>query len=163
MRSFFHWMGYETWFYCMYSNMNLIRWSDDLKIFWYGDVFAGPLMGGRREAPYLMLAYVVKYLALWLREMPKSSYESDCTLQEVSKPLTAFKSFDNPNRLQIIRVPVRSKSLLSSFFVKQKKTKLKTISWILTQWSKSTIPFSKPPTLCGCNSLCLLVITWFIH
>ncbi|THG07649.1 hypothetical protein TEA_024221 [Camellia sinensis var. sinensis] len=43
--------------------------------------------------------------------MPKSSYESDCTLQEVSKPLTAFKSFDNPNRLQIIRVPVRSKSL----------------------------------------------------
>ncbi|CAL5412878.1 hypothetical protein CsSME_00024159 [Camellia sinensis var. sinensis] len=85
-------------------------------------------MGGRREAPYLMLAYVVKYLALWLREMPKSSYESDCTLQEVSKPLTAFKSFDNPNRLQIIRVPVRSKSLLSSFFVKQKKTKLKTIS-----------------------------------
>ncbi|CAL5385285.1 unnamed protein product [Camellia sinensis] len=50
------------------------------------------------------------------------------TLQEVSKPLTAFKSFDNPNRLQIIRVPVRSKSLLSSFFVKQKKTKLKTIS-----------------------------------
>ncbi|CAL5397750.1 unnamed protein product [Camellia sinensis] len=48
--------------------------------------------------------------------------------REGSKPLTAFKSFDNPNRLQIIRAPVRSKSLLSSFFVKQKKTKLKTIS-----------------------------------
>ncbi|KAF5946263.1 hypothetical protein HYC85_016491 [Camellia sinensis] len=48
--------------------------------------------------------------------------------REGSKPLTAFKSFENPNRLQIIRAPVRSKSLLSSFFAKQKKTKLKTIS-----------------------------------
>ncbi|XVF22453.1 hypothetical protein REPUB_Repub12eG0173900 [Reevesia pubescens] len=43
---------------------------------------------------------------------------------EGSKPLTAFRSFDNPRR-EIIRAPVRSKSLLSALFVKQKATKLK--------------------------------------
>ncbi|PPR94202.1 hypothetical protein GOBAR_AA26473 [Gossypium barbadense] len=43
---------------------------------------------------------------------------------EGSKPLTAFRSFDNPKR-DIIRAPVRSKSVLSSFFVKQKQMKLK--------------------------------------
>ncbi|XVE73781.1 hypothetical protein DITRI_Ditri11bG0145900 [Diplodiscus trichospermus] len=43
---------------------------------------------------------------------------------EGSKPLTAFRSFDNPKR-EIIRAPVRSKSLLSAFFVKQKAMKLK--------------------------------------
>ncbi|KAK8480347.1 hypothetical protein V6N13_022028 [Hibiscus sabdariffa] len=43
---------------------------------------------------------------------------------EGSKPLTAFRSFDNPNR-QIIRAPVRSRSVLSAFFVKQKAMKLK--------------------------------------
>ncbi|XP_061997611.1 protein ABIL1-like isoform X2 [Rosa rugosa] len=41
------------------------------------------------------------------------------------RPLGAARSFDNQNR-QIVRVPVRSKSLLSAFFVKQKSTKLKT-------------------------------------
>ncbi|XP_050387663.1 protein ABIL1 [Argentina anserina] len=40
------------------------------------------------------------------------------------RPLGAARSFDNQNR-QIVRVPVRSKSLLSAFFVKQKNTKLK--------------------------------------
>ncbi|XP_062090568.1 protein ABIL1 isoform X2 [Humulus lupulus] len=43
---------------------------------------------------------------------------------EGSKPLTAFRSFDNQNR-QIVRAPVRSKSVLSAFFVKQKTSKLK--------------------------------------
>ncbi|XVF33237.1 hypothetical protein REPUB_Repub17cG0151400 [Reevesia pubescens] len=43
---------------------------------------------------------------------------------EGSKPLTAFRSFDNSRR-EIIRAPVRSKSMLSAFFVKQKATKLK--------------------------------------
>ncbi|PRQ58344.1 putative ABI family protein [Rosa chinensis] len=43
------------------------------------------------------------------------------------RPLGAARSFDNQNR-QIVRVPVRSKSLLSAFFVKQKSTKLKTRS-----------------------------------
>ncbi|XP_022770513.1 protein ABIL1-like [Durio zibethinus] len=43
---------------------------------------------------------------------------------EGSKPLTAFGSFDNPRR-EIIRAPVRNKSMLSAFFVKQKATKLK--------------------------------------
>ncbi|XWS32103.1 hypothetical protein CRYUN_Cryun23aG0132200 [Craigia yunnanensis] len=43
---------------------------------------------------------------------------------EGSKPLTVFRSFDNPKR-EIIRAPVRSKSMLSAFFVKQKATKLK--------------------------------------
>ncbi|XP_022757482.1 protein ABIL1-like isoform X2 [Durio zibethinus] len=43
---------------------------------------------------------------------------------EGSKPLRAFRSFDNPKR-EVIRAPVRSKSVLSAFFVKQKATKLK--------------------------------------
>ncbi|ONI23280.1 hypothetical protein PRUPE_2G179600 [Prunus persica] len=42
------------------------------------------------------------------------------------RPMTAFRSFDNPNRRQIVRVPVRSKSVLSAFFAKQKTMKLKT-------------------------------------
>ncbi|XP_052171312.1 protein ABIL1 [Diospyros lotus] len=47
---------------------------------------------------------------------------------EGNKPLTAFRSFDKPNGQQIIRAPARSKSLLSTFFVKQKTSKLKKIS-----------------------------------
>ncbi|GMI99004.1 ABI-1-like 1 [Hibiscus trionum] len=43
---------------------------------------------------------------------------------EGSKPMTAFGSFDNQKRL-IIRAPIRSKSLLSAFFVKQKAMKVK--------------------------------------
>ncbi|KAJ6334593.1 hypothetical protein OIU78_011464 [Salix suchowensis] len=45
-------------------------------------------------------------------------------LLDSSKPLTAFRSFDNP-RPEIVRAPVRSKSMLSAFFVKQKTPKLK--------------------------------------
>lgn len=45
---------------------------------------------------------------------------------EDTKNLTAFRSFDNPNRREIVHVPVRSKSVLSSFFAKQKAPKLKT-------------------------------------
>lgn len=49
---------------------------------------------------------------------------------EGSKPLTAFRSFDYPNlnRREMIRAPVRSKSMLSAFFVKQKTPKMKTSS-----------------------------------
>ncbi|EOX95828.1 hypothetical protein QUC31_005240 [Theobroma cacao] len=43
---------------------------------------------------------------------------------EGSKPLTAFRSFDNPKH-EIIRAPVRSRSMLSAFFAKQKAPKLK--------------------------------------
>lgn len=43
---------------------------------------------------------------------------------ESSRVLTAHRSFENQNR-QIVRVPVRSKSVLSAFFVKQKTPKLK--------------------------------------
>ncbi|XP_065634398.1 protein ABIL1 isoform X3 [Quercus suber] len=42
-----------------------------------------------------------------------------------SKALTAYRSFENQNRREIVRVPVRSKSVLSAFFVKQKTLKLK--------------------------------------
>ncbi|XP_011016287.1 PREDICTED: protein ABIL1-like isoform X1 [Populus euphratica] len=45
-------------------------------------------------------------------------------LLDASKPLTAFRSFDNP-RHEIVRAPVRSKSMLSAFFLKQKTPKLK--------------------------------------
>ncbi|KAF9669026.1 hypothetical protein SADUNF_Sadunf14G0064600 [Salix dunnii] len=45
-------------------------------------------------------------------------------LLDGSKPLTAFRSFDNPRR-EIVRAPVRSRSMLSAFFVKQKTSKLK--------------------------------------
>ncbi|XP_061349855.1 protein ABIL1 [Gastrolobium bilobum] len=44
---------------------------------------------------------------------------------EGSKPLTAFKSLDNPNRRENVQIPTRSKSVLSAFFVKQKTPKLK--------------------------------------
>ncbi|XP_027336258.1 protein ABIL1 isoform X2 [Abrus precatorius] len=44
---------------------------------------------------------------------------------EGSKPLTAFRSFDNPNRRETVHVPTRSKSVLSAFFVKQRTPKLK--------------------------------------
>ncbi|KAF5733092.1 protein ABIL1 [Tripterygium wilfordii] len=43
---------------------------------------------------------------------------------EGTKPLTAFRSFDKPRR-ERVRAPVRSKSVLSAFFVKQKTAKMK--------------------------------------
>ncbi|XP_051132582.1 protein ABIL1 [Andrographis paniculata] len=45
---------------------------------------------------------------------------------EGSKPLTPFRSFGSPTHKEIVRPPVRSKSMLSSFFVKPKAPKLKT-------------------------------------
>ncbi|KAG1346514.1 protein ABIL1 [Cocos nucifera] len=42
---------------------------------------------------------------------------------EPSKPLITFRSFDNPGRLQVYRPPVRSKSLLSVLFAKNKSLK----------------------------------------
>ncbi|KAL2468982.1 Protein ABIL1 [Forsythia ovata] len=45
---------------------------------------------------------------------------------EGSKLLTPFRSFDNPTRRETVRTPVRSRSVLSAFFVKQKSQKLKT-------------------------------------
>ncbi|XP_027115328.1 protein ABIL1-like isoform X2 [Coffea arabica] len=44
---------------------------------------------------------------------------------EGSKPMTPFRSFGNTTRQEIVRVPARSKSVLSAFFVKQKTQKLK--------------------------------------
>ncbi|XP_041001919.1 protein ABIL1 isoform X1 [Juglans microcarpa x Juglans regia] len=44
---------------------------------------------------------------------------------ESSKALTTYRSFENQNRRAIVHVPVRSKSVLSSFFVKQKTSKMK--------------------------------------
>ncbi|KAG7570664.1 hypothetical protein ISN45_Aa04g032360 [Arabidopsis thaliana x Arabidopsis arenosa] len=44
---------------------------------------------------------------------------------EVSKLLTAHRSLDNNPRREIIQAPVRTKSVLSAFFVKQKAPKLK--------------------------------------
>ncbi|KAE9463096.1 hypothetical protein C3L33_04995, partial [Rhododendron williamsianum] len=54
-----------------------------------------------------------------------------CHLQdsvEGSRPLTPFRSHVNPSRREIVQAPIRSKSLLSSFFVKHKTTKHKTFS-----------------------------------
>ncbi|KAI8545032.1 hypothetical protein RHMOL_Rhmol07G0011700 [Rhododendron molle] len=47
---------------------------------------------------------------------------------EGSKPLAASRSFDDPSRQEIVRAPIRSKSLISAFFVKQKTPKLKSVS-----------------------------------
>ncbi|CAE6053141.1 unnamed protein product [Arabidopsis arenosa] len=44
---------------------------------------------------------------------------------EVPKLLTAHRSLDNNPRREIIQAPVRTKSVLSAFFVKQKAPKLK--------------------------------------
>ncbi|GAV65911.1 hypothetical protein CFOL_v3_09423 [Cephalotus follicularis] len=43
---------------------------------------------------------------------------------EGPKPMTAFRAFEYPRR-EIVRSPVRGKSMLSAFFVKQKTSKLK--------------------------------------
>lgn len=45
---------------------------------------------------------------------------------EGSKPLTPYRSFDNLTQREIVRPPVRSKSVLSAFFVKHKTPKLRT-------------------------------------
>lgn len=42
-----------------------------------------------------------------------------------SKPISAFGSFEHQNQRQLVRAPVRNKSMLSVFFVKQKTPKLK--------------------------------------
>lgn len=44
---------------------------------------------------------------------------------EGSKQLSAFRSFDTPNRQERVHVPSRSKSMLSAFFVKQRTPKLR--------------------------------------
>ncbi|KAA8516116.1 hypothetical protein F0562_019295 [Nyssa sinensis] len=69
-------------------------------------------------------------------QMPSGGPASNAAIQtfgvvrrdslEVTKPLAAFRSFDNPTQRQMVRVPVRSRSVLSAFFVKQKTPKLKT-------------------------------------
>lgn len=51
--------------------------------------------------------------------------QKDATMS--SKPMTPFRSFDNPRR-EIIRAPVRSKSMMSAFFAKQKAPRLKSAS-----------------------------------
>uniref|UniRef100_A0A5B7AAK5 ABI-1-like 1 n=1 Tax=Davidia involucrata TaxID=16924 RepID=A0A5B7AAK5_DAVIN len=71
-------------------------------------------------------------------QVPSGGHASNAPIQtfsvvqrdslEVTKPLTAFRSFDNPTRREMVRAPVRSKSVLSAFFVKQKTSKLKTSS-----------------------------------
>ncbi|XP_057805757.1 protein ABIL1 [Salvia miltiorrhiza] len=45
---------------------------------------------------------------------------------EGSKPLTPYRSFDNLIQRGIVRPPVRSRSVLSAFFVKQKTPRLRT-------------------------------------
>ncbi|XP_058100203.1 protein ABIL1-like isoform X2 [Magnolia sinica] len=44
---------------------------------------------------------------------------------EGTKALLAFRSFDTPGRREVSRPPVRSKSMLSAFFAKNKSAKLK--------------------------------------
>ncbi|GMH17280.1 hypothetical protein Nepgr_019121 [Nepenthes gracilis] len=43
-----------------------------------------------------------------------------------SRTMAPIRSFDNPNKQAITRAPIRSKSMLSAFFAKQKTLKLKT-------------------------------------
>ncbi|GAB4844542.1 Protein abil1 [Ancistrocladus abbreviatus] len=43
-----------------------------------------------------------------------------------SRPMTTFRSFDNTNRQAITHAPVRNRSVLSAFFVKQRTPKLRT-------------------------------------
>lgn len=42
------------------------------------------------------------------------------------RTVMSFRSFDNPRHDEIPRAPIRSKSVLSSFFVRQKTPKLRT-------------------------------------
>ena len=51
---------------------------------------------------------------------------------EGSKPLTQHRSFDNPihSQKEVVHPPVRSKSVISAFFLKQKTPNLWTKGWI---------------------------------
>ncbi|KAG6437636.1 hypothetical protein SASPL_102557 [Salvia splendens] len=68
----------------------------------------------------------------WMRSTLASSVEMQTRgavqrdLLEGSKPLTPYRSFDNPTQREIVRPPVRSRSVLSAFFVKHKTPKLRT-------------------------------------
>ncbi|XP_056174581.1 protein ABIL1 [Syzygium oleosum] len=61
----------------------------------------------------------VRKVILW------SSSAATTDSWEGTKPLSTFRSFDNPNRREIVRAPARSKSMLSAFFVKTKTPKMK--------------------------------------
>ena len=105
---------------------------------------------------YILVALNVCGKVLFLQEL------------EGSKPLTAFRSFDNPKR-EIIRAPVRSKSMLSAFFVKQKATKLKAgyVAWIsmrTSQWRHHYVNLSfMPMELPVIISLVWFFGSWFLH
>lgn len=75
---------------------------------------------------------------------------------ESSQALTRYRSFENQNRRDIARVPVRSKSILSAFFVKQKTPKLKagSVLWIFNKSKK--LPFKASPFVGQVASKCLL-------
>ncbi|KAI3787405.1 hypothetical protein L1987_41855 [Smallanthus sonchifolius] len=69
---------------------------------------------------------------LWLHKMGPASSTAVQTLGisqqdsvEGLNPMMSFRSFDNPKH-ETTRAPIRSKSVLSSFFVKQKTSKLRT-------------------------------------
>ena len=73
----------------------------------------------------LLIIYHV--LVKGIKCMQATDMSSSCRMhQRVSKPLTAFRSFDNQNRREIAQVPTHSKSVLSAFFPKPKAPKLKT-------------------------------------
>ncbi|KAL3536756.1 hypothetical protein ACH5RR_000122 [Cinchona calisaya] len=80
---------------------------------------SGPI---KSPAPHSQLANVGPAATLVIQTLGISRQDA----QAGSKPMTPFRSFHNPSRREIVRVPARSKSVLSAFFVKQKTSKLKT-------------------------------------
>jgi len=63
---------------------------------------------------------------------------------EVPKPLSAFRSFDNPRR-DLIRAPIRSKSMLSLLFAKTKASKPKKtyVHWWVSTWCVKILTWTR--------------------
>ncbi|CAK9156710.1 unnamed protein product [Ilex paraguariensis] len=90
-----------------------------------------PTMGPASTAAMQTLGVIRRHVTKSVEVMAggaaeRNSYLNFLDSQHGSKSLTGFRSFDNPPRREIVRAPVRSKSVLSAFFVKQKTPKLKT-------------------------------------
>ncbi|KAK4476608.1 hypothetical protein RD792_015768 [Penstemon davidsonii] len=84
---------------------------------------------GKRSGAFTLLAYSLRpdcSFVAWVRNRDAIRIIFLQESLESSKPLTQYRSFDNPTQMAIIRPPVRSKSMLSAFFAKQKTPKLKT-------------------------------------
>lgn len=113
-------------------NVTTIKWQTKYLKLWsifQASHFALPLY---LNSVFIHVTFVfVKCKINVVNKLLRSLYLQDAL--DGSKPMTGFRSFDNANRRESAQTPPRSRSVLSSFFVKQKTPKLKTgsFSWFI--------------------------------